>query len=535
MSVLVIGYDIGTTGVKTCLFEISDTIRLVASAMEGYELTILKDGGAEQDPDDWWRAMCKTTKSVLHDNHILADQIEGVSFCSQAQGLVLVDKDCNPVRPAMSYMDQRANNEFKATMSRGFTISGLNVFKLAKSLKITGAVAGSAKDPVYKYKWVEHNEPEVFRKVFQWLDVKEYIIGKCTGRFVMTRDSAFATMLYDTRKGHEGFSSEICRMLKVNMDHLPEIVNSTDMVGKIRKEAAGQLGLLEGTPVFGGGVDSALTGVGSGAVAPGDTHIYCGTSGWVSTVMTEQKSDLISLMAGVVGVQPGHFNYYAELETAGKCLEWVKNHLALDEINVYLEKKHVCESQESVYTSLYDYMMEAIKNVAPGSNGVIFTPWLHGNRCPFEDPNARGIFFNISLSTRKRDMIHAVLEGVCYHLRWLMEAQEKTVKTSDVIRFVGGGALAPLTCQLLSDILGRPVETVVEPQNIGAMGAAILIGVGLNLFEDVSVAKDIVRVKTRYLPNEACKAIHDRNFDTFKKLYSSNKGHFKRLNSQEQT
>ena len=127
----------------------------------------------------------------------------------------------------------------------------------------------------------------------------------------------------------------------------------------------------------------------------------------------------------------GRFNYFAEMETAGKCLEWVKDHLALDEIDIYLDKKNVCSTQEGIYTSLYDYMMEVIKEVPAGSNGVIFTPWLIGNRCPFEDVNARGMFFNISLDTGKTEMIHAVLEGICYHLRWQLESIEKKVKTSE--------------------------------------------------------------------------------------------------------
>lgn len=530
MGTFVIGYDVGTTGLKTCLFEITDTIRLVASAMEGYQLTILENGGAEQDPNDWWRAMCNTTKHVLESTQISPDRIEGISFCSQSQGLVLVDKAGEPVRPAMSYMDQRSHYELKKAISHGLQISGINVYMLIRSLMVTGAISGSVKDPVYKYKWVERNEPEVFKKVYKWLDVKEYLICKCTGKFVTTNDGAFATLLYDVRKGKEQFSKEICKMFGVNMNHLPEIMSSTSIVGTIRNEMANQLGLKEGTPVFGGGMDSAITGVGAGAVELGSTYIYCGTSGWVSTVVDRQVVDIGNLLAGLVGVQKGYFNYWGELETAGKCLEWVKNHLALDEIDIYLEKKHISDSPESVFKNLYDYMMHAIKNVPAGSNGVIFTPWLHGNRCPFESPNARGMFFNISVNTGKTEMIHAVLEGICYHLRWILESQEKKTKTSEVIRFVGGGALAPLTCQLLSDILGRPVETVENPQNTGAVGAAILIGVGLGKLENIEVSKKIVRVSGKYLPDKNNKLLHDRNFKVFKTLFKSNQKNFDLLN-----
>lgn len=187
---LVMAYDIGTTGIKTCLFEVSDEIRMIASAMEGYELFVLPGGGAEQDPEQWWQAMCVTTKKVIEKSGVNAADIRGVSFCSQMQGLVLVDREGNPVRRAMSYMDQRAREELKKGVAYGPQIAGVNVVKLIKSLAITGAVAASVKDPVWKYKWVENNEPEKFKRVHKWLDVKEFLICRLTGEFVMTQDSA---------------------------------------------------------------------------------------------------------------------------------------------------------------------------------------------------------------------------------------------------------------------------------------------------------------------------------------------------------
>lgn len=533
MSVRVIAYDIGTTGIKTCIFEISDHIELIASATQGYELYVLDNGEAEQEPGDWWDAMCCTTRKILTEYQIDAQTIKGVSFCSQMQGLVLVDREGIPVRRAMNYMDQRAKNELKQGMAHGIRISGVNAYKLLRSLMVTGAVAASVKDPVWKYKWVEKHEPEVFSRVYKWLDVKEYLIYQCTGRFIMTPDSAFATMLYDSRKGKVGFSKDICRMLGVHREHLPEIAACTEMVGTITKEAVGMLGLLEGTPVFGGGGDASLIGVGAGAASPGDTHIYSGTSGWVSTVVNRRIVDVTSMIAAIVGADPKQFNYFAELETAGKCLEWVRDHLALDEIDIYLEKKHVAASHEAVYTSLYDYLMHAIKDVPAGSNGVIFTPWLHGNRCPFEDSNARGMFFNISLETGKTELIHAVLEGICYHLRWQLEAQEKKVKTSKVIRFAGGGALAPLTCQMLSDILGREIETVNSPQNVGAVGAALVAAVGLNILENLEQAKKLVTVSRRFQPNLKNKEKYDHYYKVFQALYKDNKANFRKLNEKE--
>ena len=228
-------------------------------------------------------------------------------------------------------------------------------------------------------------------------------------------------------------------------------------------------------------------------------------------------------------IKHGYFNYYAELETAGKCFEWAMDHLALDEVGVYLEHTKVTDI-ESKYTSLYDYLSEEVRKVPPGANGVIFTPWLHGNRCPFEDSKAGGMFFNIRIENGKRDMIRAILEGICYHLRWLLECETKKVKTSDTIRFVGGGALSPLTCQMLADITGRTIETVHNTQEVGAIGTALVVAAGIKGTDVLELARQLVKVAQTYVPDPSNKAVYERNYQVFKRLYSCNAENFKALN-----
>ena len=523
-----LAYDIGTTGVKTCLFEIGDQIRLISDANEGYELYILPDGGAEQDPNEWWDAMRNTTAAVFSKTDIKPEQVDGISFCSQAQGLVLVDKDGLPVRRAMSYMDQRAREERKQLMAHGIQIAGASIPKLLISLAKTGAVAASVKDPVFKYNWVRNNESDNFEKVHKWLDVKEALIARMTGKFVMTEDSAFGTLLCDIHK--KCWSQEVCKILHVDMRHLAKIIKSTDAVGGLTKKAAEELGLKEGTTVYGGGMDASLIGVGAGAVNKHETHVYMGTSGWVSTVVDKSIVDASAMIAAVVGARPGYYNYFAELETAGKCLEWVKNHLALDEIGIYLKKTDVAEDMESEFTNLYQYLSSVIEQVPAGSNGVLFTPWLHGNRCPFEDPNSRGMFFNLSIETGKSEMIRAVVEGVCMHMRWMLETHEKKTKTSNVIRFVGGGALNDSTCQILADCTGRVVETVPSPQNVGAVGAAVVVATGLGVIDSIAEANKLIDADKRFEPNKANKAVYDKMFAAYKEIYAANKKIFKMLN-----
>ena len=539
MSKYVITYDIGTTGIKTCLIEIDKEMKILASATEGYGLYVDEEtgvkGGSEQDTDEWWNAMCVTTKEVFKKcKKIKKEQIEGISFCSAMQGLVLVDKQGKCIRRPMTYMDQRAREEIKKGIAHGVQVAGAEVTKLLKYLKYTGAVSSSVKDPIWKYKWVEAHEPENFKRIYKWLDVKEYMILRCSGEFVMTNDSAFGTLLYDTRKGHEGWCKPICDMVGVNIEHMPVIKASTEKVGEVTAQAAKELGLAEGTAVYGGGGDASLIGVGAGATEIGDTHIYSGTSGWVGTVVPEQLVDAGAMMAAIVGANPETYNYFAELETSNKCVGWVKDHLALDEIGVFLKKYgHKKDDLEEESFNLYDYLEEVIERANPGSDGVVFTPWLHGNRCPFEDPNAAGMFFNIHLETGKTELIRAVVEGVCFHMRWMLERQEQKVakyKKSNAVRFCGGGALGAATCQILADILQRDVEVVDSPQNIGAVGAAACIAVGTGMIPSMTDVKKLIPAKITYHPNKANKAVYDRNFEVFKNLYKCNKKNFEILN-----
>lgn len=526
----VIAYDIGTTGLKSCLFRIGEDYEMLGGEYATYDLYILENGGAEQDADQWWEAMCTSTKNLLAKCNMSAGDIDGISFCSQMQGLVLVDREGNALRRPMSYMDQRAQKEMEETEKHGLTIAGVNIRMLLKSLIITNAASTSVKDPLWKYKWVQKNEPEIFKKVYKWLDVKEYLICRATGEFVMTHDTAYSTFLYDSRKGKECWSEKLCKMYGVDFEHLPRLVDCHEVVGGLTEKAASQLGLVPGIKVYGSGGDATLIGVGAGATNLNDTHIYCGTSGWIGTVIDKQIVDIEAMIAGIVGAQKGKFNYFAEMETAGKCFEWVKDHLALDEIDIYLKKIDVKESVETEYVSLYDYLSSVISTVKPGSDGVIFTPWLHGNRCPFEDPKAAGMFFNIKLETGKSEMLRAVIEGICFHMRWMLECEEKKVKTSDVIRFVGGGSISEVTCQILADILGRKIATVEYAKDVGALGAAMLVAVGSGEIENLGRIRDLVKIKKLYEPNPENREIYDKNFMVFKKLYKANAKNYALLN-----
>ena len=536
---LIIAYDIGTTSLKTCVYSLGDKLILIASAMAEYQINILENGGAEQEPEDWYTAMTDTTKRVLANGAIRPDEISGISFCSQMQGLVLVDECGNALRPAMSYMDGRASEQknqagsLSGKKATGPRIEGLPVNKLLRSIQITGLAPTSVKDPLWKYHWVRENEPEVFAQIYKYLDVKEFLIMKLTGRAVMTRDSAGATFMYDNRPGRECWSPEICKLYGMNLKHLPEIIESTESAGGLILEAASILGLSEGLPVYGGGGDASLIGIGAGAVKEKDVHIYMGTSGWVSAVTSERKLDLKHMIASITSANPGKYNYFCEQETAGKCMEWVAEHLALDEIGVYLEKKNVADDPETIYENLFEYLSDVISGTEPGCGGVIFTPWLHGSRSPFEDPDARGMFFNIGLNTGKRMLIRAVIEGLGYNLRWMLESVESGISCNENIRFVGGGALSDVNAQILSDILGRTIEVPEYPQNTGALGAAVVAAVGLGEISSLDEAIKKIKIKAIYKPDISYSKIYNKNYSVFRKLYRSNKSLFNELNGRK--
>lgn len=527
----ILTFDVGTTGTKTCLFRLGtvldEQLTLLSSNVSRYDLKIGRHGEAEQNHEDWWAAMREGTAKVLRDADVLPAAVTGIGFCAQMQALVLVDQAGKVLRPVMGYMDQRAVAEKNDLSGIGPRIAGIGLFKLLPWLTIAGGAAASVKDPIWKYHWVRRNEPEIFAKVHKWLDAKDYLVQRCTGKFVGTPDSAYATFLFDSRQDKFNWSKKLCRMLSVNEAHLPDLVAPDEVVGGLSLTAAEELGLVADIPVFSGGGDASLIGIGAGSVRPESTHVYVGTSGWVSTVTTKRKVDTEAMIASIVGARTGYYNYFAEHETSGKCLEWVRDHLALDDIGVYLKGADVRNVPDK---DLIDYMCKSIVDIPAGSNGVIFAPWLHGNRSPFEDPMARGMFFNIGLDTGKRVLIRSVVEGIAFQKRWLLESQIRAVPSSGPIRFVGGGALSDLTCRILADVTGRVVEAVENPQNAGAVGAAVIVAAGLRLFESIDQATTLVRVRKSYVPDPGTKAVYDRNFAVFKKLYKANKQFFSNLN-----
>ncbi len=520
----VLVHDVGTTSCKSCIYRLDGALELVDSAIAEYPLYVLPGGGAEQAPDDWWRAVCAATRTVLSRSRLAPADIKGMAYCAQMQGFVAVGHDGHALRNAMSYMDSRAHAQIARHLYTGpVRIGQWNARKLVRWLLLTGGAAASVKDPLWKYLWLRENEPEVFAAMEAWLDVKDYLVLRATGARTMGYDSAHATFLFDTRPGRLRWHPGLCRTFGVEMRHLPPVIHATDVAGRLTAAAADALGLAGGTPVFGGGGDLSLISVGAGGLGLYDTHIYLGTSGWVVSAVDRRMTDIDGMVASILGAVPGWYNYIAEQETAARCLQWARDHLALDGLGVY--------PGASPQGNLYDLLSAAAEQAAPGAGGVLFTPWLHGNRSPFEDPLARGMFFNIGLETGKRELVRAILEGVAFHCRWMLETIEKKVPRREVVRLVGGGAQSRVWAQIMADVTGRRIEVVEQAQHAGTMGGAVVCSVGLGLFKSFQEARPLIRVKETFAPRPEHRAVYERNYAVYRDLYRASRRLFQRLNA----
>ena len=521
-ALIVITHDNGTSGTKTCLISVSDKIEILASKMTEHGV-IYPEGiphAAEQDPKEWWRAVCEGTKAVLAQSNIKPDQIEGISFSTQTQCALFVDKEGNPLDNPYIWIDGRAVKEFEVLRDGLIKVAGYDVFKMLQFVKVTGGGPGSAKDQMWKYQWFKKNKPELYKKVYKMLDVKDYLVFRCTGKMLCSKDTAHILWLYDTRPGKMEWHEGICKRYGINIDHLPEVKDSTDIAGELLPEPAKEMGLNPGTPVIMGGTDSSCIPVGSGAVQLNDTHIYVGTSGWIITIADKRITNLEDYEGGVLGAIPGTYNYIGIMETCGACLAWAKDHLA------DLEVAQAEEKGISPFVLLDDMASQS----PPGANGLIFTPWLYGNRAPREDTRVRGSFFNLSIQNGRRDMFRSILEGVALHMRWMREGfDKKNVPITEPVRFVGGGANSSVWCQIIADVLGVKIQPVKYTQDGGAIGAGLIAAVGLGK-TNFDEGKALVPVGKIYEPNLENKDIYDKIYKVFKKIYKKNKSLYHKLN-----
>lgn len=442
-----IGIDIGTSGTKSALFDLSGNV--VASATAEYPLYQPNNGWAEQDPQDWWEAVCATLRQITAQ----ADgEIAGIGLSGQMHSLVLLDKGDQVIRPAILWCDQRTSTQCEKIED---IVGREQLIEITANPALPGFTAS-------KLVWVQDNEPENYDKVAHILLAKDYIRFKLTGEYATEVSDASGMQLLDV--ANRCWSKEVCEKLNVNMAHLAKVYESPEVTGHVTAQAAALTGLSAGIPVAGGAGDNAAAAIGMGVHAPGKAFTTIGTSGVVFTPTDSPIIDKKGRIHTFCAAVPGTWHVMGVTQAAGLSLNWFRRTFA-PELS-------------------YDQITDACKPLPIGADNLLYLPYLMGERTPILDSNARGVFFGLSAIHTKAHMARAVIEGISYSLNGCLDViNEVGIQVSDMA-LCGGGAKSPFWKQMLCDIYNIPIKTMVSDEG-AALGAAILGGCAAGVFASV--------------------------------------------------
>jgi len=506
MAKYIVAHDVGTTNNKAVLVNVEGGVH--GRVLKPYDIKYPRPGWAEQDPEDWWGAVTTGTKQLLSETGVSPADILCVTFSTQMLGIVPMDDKGVALRQGIIWMDNRAPEEAKWVMNK---FLGPYIFAA-----IAGAEIGG-KDAIPKLIWLKKNEPEIYGRMKCFLDLNGYLKYRCTGNMSMDWNNASGFGL-DLKK--KEWLRAIFSYIGFDTSKLPPLTRSIDVIGLLTKGAAEQFGLLEGTPVMGGAGDTASAAVGSGAVGEGEGHISIGTSAWVG-VVTRKTPTGKNGIASIQSADPDKALLLAQMETAGGCLKWLG--------------EQVCrtENADSTIANIYGYMDSKVMEVPAGSDYLIFTPWMYGERTPISDTYIRSGFLNLTPEHTREHLLRAVYEGVAYNIRWIIERLEKEYKFPlPSIRVIGGGALGSPWMQIIADVTGKKIEPVHHAQEAGAVGVAMAAAVGLGIYKDFESLKKVVGVEHTFEPQAENREIYDFLYVSFKELYPDLKGFYERLNKK---
>jgi xylulokinase len=510
----VLGIDLGTSALKVALISMAGEV--VASEQETYPVTLLPGGGAEQDPGQWWEQVTRASSRLMARAAVPAESVAAVACTAQWSGTVPVDEHGQPVRAAVIWMDSRGAPYVRRITSGAVSVHGYGVVKLARWLRATAGVpAQSGKDSIAHILWLKHEEPETYRRTRLFLEPKDWLNARLTGRAAASFDSIALHWVTDNRHPDRiRYNPALLRMAGIEQSRLPELRAATDILGPLSSGPAAALGVPAGIPVVVGTPDLHSAAIGAGATRDYQAHLYVGTSSWLTCHVPFKKTDLLRNLASLPSPIPQRYFVADEQETAGAALKFLRDQVMFG------------DDRPSAYRE-FDKMAG---QAPPGSHGVIFTPWLYGERTPVEDRHVRGGFHNLSLSASRDDLVRAVFEGVALNTRWLLGAVERfTRHRLEPIRFIGGGACSDVWCQIFADVLGRTIEQVADPVNANARGVGLLAAVALGelTFDQVP---DLVPVARSYQPDPAHEALYDKLFREFVGFYRRNRKAYARLN-----
>ena len=500
-----LGLDIGTGGTKSIL--INDKGRVICNSSFEYKMYTPKPLWSEQNPEDWWKAAQKSFNEILNKSGIKNSDVKGIGLTGQMHGLVLLDVSGKVLRPCIMWNDQRTLKECEEITNKiGFK----------RLLKITGnPVLPGFTAP--KILWVKKNEPDIYEKIGHILLPKDYIRFCLTGEFATDVSDASGTLLLDVNK--RNWSDEILKQLEIPKVWLSKVYESTEVTGKISKEAEKKTGLMAGTIVVAGGGDQAAGGVGTRTVNDGVTSVVLGTSGVIfshtNKLIIEQEGKLHTFCHAV----PDAWHIMGVTLSAAGSFKWYK------EIFGEVEKEKAFQKKKNVY----DILIKQAEKISAGSEGLFFLPYLSGERTPHPDPNAKGTFTGFTVRHDKSHFTRAVIEGITYSLRDCLELNRNLGLKTEQFRASGGGAKSKFWLQLLADVFNAEIITLTSTEG-ASYGAALLASVGAGEFDNIKEAcQTSIKIKLGYKPQKENVNLYNDFYNVYKNLYPSLKNSFKEI------
>jgi xylulokinase len=517
----ILSIDLGTSGAKVAL--ISAHGEVLGWEAQEVPLVLTPDGGAEQSPEDWWEAILTASHRLLARELAPRSAIAAVCCSTQGEGTVPVDRSGRALMNCILWMDMRGAPALKKNVHGALNVSGYDAFKLLRWICLTGGLPSlTGKDPSAHMLFVKEAFPEIYAQTYKFLNVLDYINLRLSGCFAATVDSILTSWVTDNRDPrHVVYDADLVRFSGIDADKLPDVVPCTAVLGTLTPAAAEALGLSTSVRVVAGSIDNTAASVGSGAVEMYAPHLYIGTSSWIAAHVPAKKTDISSYLASTPCALPDRFLLTALQATAGGNLTFLKDKILYHKDELLLEE-HVPD--------VYKIMDCIAERVPAGSHGVLYTPWIWGERAPVDDRRLRAGLYNISLNNNREDIIRAFLEGVAFNTRWLLEPVEKFLgRPTGPIALAGGGGNSRIWCQIFADVLNRPIRQVKDPIQANARGAALIAAVGLGEieFEDVP---ELVKIEHTFMPNSGNRALYDDLYGEFLAIYRQMKGIYHHLN-----
>ncbi|MFT6951132.1 MAG: xylulokinase [Paraglaciecola sp.] len=505
----ILSFDLGTSSFKAAIYDVNGQI--VGSAQQPCEVFSPQEGWAEQDPEDWWHKTSVLTKTLLHKMLIRPEQVAGVVFTTQMCGTIAVNDKGDVLTPAIIWLDTRSKKTVRKAVSGLLTIFGYGLKSgLSWLYYCNGAPNLAGRDPFSKMLWLKNERPEIWSSTTLCLDIKDFLLYRCTGQAVTSPDVAHFTWLMDLRRLQ--WLPKLLKKYGLSETVLPEIAIATDKVADgLTEKAALHLGLNTHTPVFVGLGDITAAALGSGAYKTGEAHLYFGTSNWTAVHISKHKVSPFYGIGSLVSAYPSRPLLIGAQENSGSALQKVSELLGLDESSFEI--------------------FDIAKQSPSGSNGVMFMPWLQGERSPVDDATIRGGFLNLTLATSRADLARATLEGLAYNQHWVAQHAFKMggTKASQKLSVVGGLANNDFFMQILADVFQRTMVRARNPQWAGTAGAFCCAAQGLGWYASLDEACRLFEGGVEFQPISQHSSVHTKRIKKFKQAYKNNHHWYKNL------